>query len=85
MRLRTIILPHFSNNIYLFHVILLAFASQIRHIPLSVTRSGNDTGVNCNLASTFSRWNEVDLPLVAPGASPPRVLRHKISARNISK
>ena len=26
-----------------------------------------DTG---NIASTFSRWNEVDLPLVAPAASP---------------
>ena len=29
-----------------------------------------DTGENYNLVSTFSRWNEVDLPLVAPAASP---------------
>ena len=29
-----------------------------------------DTVENYNLASTFSRWNEVDLPLIAPAASP---------------
>ena len=29
-----------------------------------------DTGENYKLASTFSRWNKVDLPLVAAAASP---------------
>ena len=45
-----------------------------------------DTDENYNLASTFSRWNEVDLPLIAQqrllvvvGVAP-RVLHHKLSA-----
>ena len=58
----------------------IAFSSEIRHIPLSVTRSGKR--YNSALVKTVT-WNEVDLSLVR--ASPPRVLRHKISARNISK
>ena len=29
-----------------------------------------DADENYNLATTFSRWNEVDIALVAPAASP---------------
>ena len=43
-----------------------------------------DTGENYNLASTFSRWNEVDLLLIAPAASPRSCGRCRKGARVIA-